>query len=89
MAELLAGIPNLPGACCKGRSDLFEATIAGRDGPASKTELENSRAAALRLCAACPALAPCRAWLNGLRPTRRPLGVVAGEVVNASGQVRT
>ncbi len=87
MAELLASIPDLPGSRCKGRADLFEATVAEYGKPASRAELDTSRAAALRLCADCPALAPCRTWFNGLRPTRRPRGVVAGQIVRADGRI--
>ncbi|BBY67560.1 hypothetical protein [Mycolicibacterium helvum] len=84
MAALIAGIPDLPGARCKGKADLFEATVGVRpvDGRPSRDELENARSEALRLCETCPALDACEAWLDGLRPTRRPRGVVAGRVVN-------
>jgi hypothetical protein len=87
---MLAGIPDLPGARCKGRADLFERTVGGRreesGRPAHTYELENARAAALRLCAACPALDPCRVWLDGQRLTRRPRGVVAGQVITSTGE---
>lgn len=84
ISVFLAGVPDLPGARCKGRADLFEATVGVRpiDGRPTRDELERARSEALRVCAACPALDPCRVWLDGLRPTRRPRGVVAGRVVN-------
>ena len=85
MNALIAGIPDLPGARCAGLADLFEATIDEHGNAASRAQREHARAAALRLCHACPALAPCRTWLDGLRPTRRPRGVVAGQVIAASG----
>jgi WhiB family transcriptional regulator, redox-sensing transcriptional regulator len=79
--------PGLPGARCKGKADLFEAIIAehGVDNQPTTDELEIARRAALRLCAVCPALDPCRVWLDGLRPTRRPRGVIAGQVVTSTG----
>ncbi|WP_100482301.1 hypothetical protein [Mycobacteroides abscessus] len=88
LRPLLAGIPALPGAPCKGRSDLYERTIGGRiEGRhAGSPELENARCEALRLCNdRCPALASCRAWLGALPATRRPRGVVAGLVITSSG----
>lgn len=85
MSTLLAGIPDLPGARCKARADLFESTIAAHDKTASRAEIQNARTAALHICHECPALAPCRVWLDGLRPMRRPRGVVAGQVIASGG----
>ncbi len=89
MRALLESIPDLDGARCKHKSDLFERTngehrMTGR----TTTELDDVRSAALRLCAACPALDPCRAWLGALPAAQRPRGVVAGQVVNTSGAVK-
>lgn len=89
MAELLACIPDLPGSRCKGRADLYEATVAEHGNPASRAEIQHARAAALRLCSDCPALRPCRAWFNELRHTRRPRGVVAGQIVRSDGRIIT
>ncbi|SIK28854.1 hypothetical protein [Mycobacteroides abscessus] len=88
---LLAGIPELPGAPCKGRSDLFERTVGEHrmTGRLTKTEVDDARSEALRICASCPALDPCRAYVGALPATRRPRGVVAGLVVNSSGVVKT
>ncbi|OSC32052.1 hypothetical protein B8W69_02850 [Mycobacterium vulneris] len=87
MSALVGGIPDLRAARCKGRADLFEATVAVRriDGGSSRNEVNAARVAALRLCAACTALEQCRAWLATLRPTRRPRGVVAGQVITSTG----
>lgn len=88
MRALLAGIPALPGAPCKGRSELYERTVGERRvvGQLTKVELENARCEALRLCNdRCPALGACRAWLSALPATRRPRGVVAGQVITSSG----
>jgi hypothetical protein len=86
ISALLAGVPDLPGARCRGRADLFEATVGVRpvDGRPTRAELENARTAALCLCATCPALDACRAWLDGLGPARRPRGVIAGQVVKST-----
>lgn len=88
LRPLLAGIPALPGAPCKGRSELYERTIGERSKgrhPGSP-ELENARSEALRLCNdRCPALGACRAWLAAQPATRRPRGVVAGLVITSSG----
>jgi hypothetical protein len=83
----LAGAPALPGAACKGMAPLYERTVDERrvDGRPTKTELENARSEALGLCNACPALDRCRAWLDSQRVTRRPRGVVAGQVITSSG----
>lgn len=88
MRSLLAGIPVLPGAPCKGKSDLYELTICDRSQGRNvgSPELENARCEALRLCNnRCPALASCRAWLDAEPATRRPRGVVAGLVITSSG----
>jgi WhiB family redox-sensing transcriptional regulator len=82
-ADLLVGIPDLEGARCKGRADLFDATIGRRrvdDGP-TRQELADAREATMRICNECPALGPCRAYVEYLRPSWRALGVVAGQVV--------
>lgn len=85
MAQLIAGLPDLPGARCANHVELFERSIARhRDATgnlAPKTELDAARSAALRICESCPALARCEAWLASVRPYRRPRGVVAGQVV--------
>ena len=85
--ELLAGLPNLPGAACKGNAALFEATIDEHGKPTSATDIEHARAAALRTCAGCDALSRCRAWFDGLKVVQRPRGVIAGVVVRADGRI--
>jgi WhiB family redox-sensing transcriptional regulator len=74
--------PNLPGAHCVGRHDLFDATIeATRTGLPGAADLAAARAEALRLCARCPELAPCGEWFDKQPKSFRPLGVIAGRVV--------
>ncbi|BBX69735.1 hypothetical protein [Mycolicibacterium psychrotolerans] len=90
MRALLESIPDLDGARCKHKSDLFERTIGEHrmTGQITTTELDDARSAALRQCAACPALDPCRAWLDALPAAQRPRGVIAGQIVNTSGAVK-
>ena len=86
MSEMWAGIldalgaaPELPGARCIGKWQLFDATVEpGGPGSAAAAELAEHREAALRLCAQCPALRPCREWYDSLKPRHRPQGVTAG-----------
>ena len=45
---------------------------------------------ALRLCAKCPALRACRAWLRSLGPDERPAGIVcAGRILDPEHNART
>ncbi len=73
----MLGVPALPGAKCRGRSQLFDEQ--------AKTEphdvVEQRHAQAKLLCTVCPAFDPCRRWLESLTPAKRPTGVVAGRVV--------
>jgi len=61
--------PDLTGAACVGRSDLFDLAAGSR-----------RHRDALALCARCPVLAACRAWFASLPAAERPAGVVAGRV---------
>jgi WhiB family transcriptional regulator, redox-sensing transcriptional regulator len=40
------------------------------------------------LCEQCSVLSACRSWLHSLPAGKRPVGVVAGEVVRDSGSIR-
>lgn len=81
LAALAAALPSLPGARCRGRGELFDATISGVRG-APHEDLEYARNAALRLCHQCPALLACTRWLESLPTDQRPLGVIAGRIPN-------
>src|SRR5690606_7800734 len=60
------------GAACVGRHELFD--VEDRD--------DERVDAAVAICQTkCPALADCRAWVDSLKPSQRPLGVVAGRFV--------
>ena len=72
----LQGIPALPGAACIGRHTLFD-----EQHPEESTgEARTRYAAAVAVCTGCPALDPCAAWFDSLRPRDRPTGVIAGRV---------
>ena len=77
----------LPGARCVGSAELYAQTVAERGRPANRAEVQQARAAALRVCSDCPALHRCRAWLDSLPIGRRPRGVVAGAIVGANGRI--
>jgi hypothetical protein len=77
--DILAAVgaaPALPGAKCRGRHHLFDPAVPGED-PDNVTA---RHAQALGLCSHCPALDKCRDWLDSLPPSRRPFGVIAGNV---------
>jgi WhiB family redox-sensing transcriptional regulator len=68
--------PDLTGAACTGRSDLFDP----KAGP-------QRHRTALALCARCPVLAACRAWFASLPAAQVPKGVVAGTVKGTRHQL--
>jgi WhiB family transcriptional regulator, redox-sensing transcriptional regulator len=81
LMSVLTGIPDLPGARCKSRSHIWES-----DDP----ELQEY---AIHQCgrdpsspASCPALQACSDWLEDLKPSKRPQGVVAGKVIREHGK---
>lgn len=81
VAALLAlalAAPDLPGAACKGDSALHDPQF---DGEAAVDAAARHELAA-DTCRACPALAPCTAWVSELPKKSRPGGVVAGQTPN-------
>jgi hypothetical protein len=68
--------PSLPGARCRGRHATFDGAEPGEE-PAVVAQRHRQ---ALALCSACLSLDRCQAWLNGLPKSKRPAGVVAGQV---------
>ena len=73
----ITSLPNLTGAACTGRSDLFDLQPWHSDDRAYRE--------ALALCARCPVLAACRAWFASLPAAERPDGVIAGRVHRPRG----
>jgi WhiB family redox-sensing transcriptional regulator len=72
---IVANMPRLENAACAGRWGLFD--HHRHKDPHRVTD----EASALQLCAHCPALTACKAWVQGLPVWQRPTGVVAGQVV--------
>jgi hypothetical protein len=70
-------VPDLTGAACAGRSDLFDLRPVHSDDRAYRE--------ALALCAHCPVLSACRAWFARLPKAERPYGVIAGRVHKPRG----
>jgi hypothetical protein len=74
--EAVGAAPCLPGALCRGRHALFDPAAPGENPETTDARHEQ----ALTLCAHCPSLERCAAWLASLKPQHRPCGVVAGVV---------
>ena len=73
LADLARDVPPLPGAACRGRSDLFDIS----DGR-HRQAVEQAQA----ICRdECPVLRRCEEWLASLPKHRLPTGVVAGKFV--------
>ena len=79
LAASIAPVPDLEGAACAGRSDLFDLA------PSDKAERAHSEARALAICARCPVLRACHAWFANLPAEARPYGVIAGRVRRPRG----
>jgi hypothetical protein len=76
LLTVLAGVPHLENPACSGRPDLFDGH------PARDVDRQHDQETALRWCARCPALGPCRAWLAAMPAWNRPAGsVMAGQVL--------
>jgi hypothetical protein len=76
LLEAVGAAPALPGAKCRGMHHLFDAAQSGED-PAV---VDQRHTQAQSLCATCGSLSRCRDWVDGLKPSKRPAGVVAGLV---------
>ncbi|BBY38472.1 hypothetical protein MMAN_26060 [Mycobacterium mantenii] len=80
LGDLLLAIhaPELTGAACKGRPEVFDAQ------PPKTADRGYLHTRAKWICLRkCPALAQCRAWLESLPPSQRPEGVVAGQFIES------
>jgi WhiB family transcriptional regulator, redox-sensing transcriptional regulator len=86
LAEFAQGIPPLPGARCKGREELFDQTITQPDCGSRRHHRGLCQKAAVQVCAGCPALAQCAAWVDNLPRGKRPVGVVGGVLTDIQGR---
>ena len=89
LADLSHTTPDLPGARCVGKWELYDLTAAGHTMP--RATVVQAQHDALELCRHCPVLQACEEWLAGLPPYRRPRSVVAGRMNtyrNAGGRRR-
>lgn len=68
----LGGVPELPGAACKGRPEDFD--LSADDDTAA---IDAAKCA----CQRCPALEACSDWITATPEHRRPSGVVAGRLL--------
>ena len=69
-------------------------TFSARGGPEAElfdraTASTEAREMALQACARCPALAACRAWVEGLHRSHRRDGVVGGLVIRTRRTARS
>jgi hypothetical protein len=76
LLDAIGAAPVLPGARCRGRHHLFDAAAPGEE----PNTVAARHAQATGLCERCPALDRCADWFDGLRPSKRPLGVVACQI---------
>ena len=74
LAATLSAAPDLAGAACTGRPDLFD------PAPTDHPDRAHREERALALCASCPVLEACRTYLADLPLRDRPIGVIAGVV---------
>jgi Transcription factor WhiB len=72
LADALAQAPDLSGARCAGRWDLFDVQYGEQPARGEREQR------ALALCRECPLLDACRAYFEGLSAADRLWGVIAG-----------
>ncbi|MGB3355121.1 MAG: hypothetical protein WBB00_20425 [Mycobacterium sp.] len=80
LVAVLWRVPRLPGAACRDHVEIFDEANGAGWGRRPAEALRQARAAAKSICAHCPAAIPCGQWVDGLRPSERPGGVVAGKI---------
>ncbi|WP_197382849.1 hypothetical protein [Mycolicibacterium mengxianglii] len=76
LLDAISAAPQLDGAQCIGMHEVFDP----RHHDEAIQDAAYRHAAGLHLCHTCPALADCQVWFLGLKPSRRPRGVVAGRI---------
>jgi len=89
LTDALFGIPDLPSAACWGRWDLFDPEREREPGQPVEDPHDRHQLAISICLHACPVVDECREWVDSLKPSKRPPGVVAGRVVtNTARQQR-
>jgi WhiB family redox-sensing transcriptional regulator len=83
--SVVAKVPILRGARCRGRHTLFDPP--GCDEPDDVAQARTEQA--LRICQSCPALQKCSQWFESLPPKDRPVGVVANRISTRKERKRT
>ncbi len=76
LLEAISAAPQLDGAQCIGMHEAFDP----RHPDETMEDAAYRHETGLHLCRTCPALADCQVWFLGLKPSRRPRGVVAGRI---------
>lgn len=76
LLSALRSVPRLPGARCRGQSDLFDE----RHTDEPEDDWQHRSQTALHLCRTCPALAGCQTWFADLPRHQQPPGVIAGQI---------
>lgn len=77
IAAIIADTPSLPGAACAGRSELFDPR---RDNEPYEAMQRRQEAARRIREWTCPVQPERRSWVESLKPTERPRGVIAGVI---------
>lgn len=72
------------GAPCRGAWSMFDPACEGEH----RTAVAERHAEAIEFCGRCPLLSTCREWLDSLPASQRPIGVVAGRVVQPHYLIR-
>lgn len=86
LASSLSGIPDLPGAACRGRCDLFDPEREREPGQSPEDPHDRHQLAKSICVNECPCMDACRSYVESLSPSKRPIGVVAGKVVRQHGK---
>jgi hypothetical protein len=83
LERILSGVPLMEGAACVSDPAMFDEADPGH----SNADVRRMEAAA-RVCRRCPVLAECGAWAASLPASRRPAGVLAGQLPPLPAPVR-
>ena len=77
LAAILSASTNLRDGACVGDWATFDPK-GESESPEDAGRRHNR---AITICATCPVLAECKAWLAGLPKRQRPSGVIAGRYI--------